>query len=203
MSNRGTENMASATDRLVQILLDTHSFKSSTSPTYPLASGALSQFYIDCKLALSYPEARQLVGRLIYDRVRSLELDAVGGILIGAYPIAIAVSDAAHLLTGKVIRVFGVRKDPKEHGLKKLIEGDVSRGQRVLIVDDVITSGKSTIEAIKKSREQGLEVVKAIALIDRQEQDGKRNIEAEGVSFEALYTLDDLRNFKTPSRIAT
>jgi orotate phosphoribosyltransferase len=190
-------------DRLVQILLDTHSFKSSPVPIYPLASGVLSPVYIDCRLALSYPEARQLVGRLIYDRVRSLDLDAVGGLLVGAYPIAIAVSDAAHSLSGKVIRAFGVRKEPKEHGLKKVIEGDVSRGQRFLIVDDVITSGKSTIEAIRKCRQEGLEVLKAIALIDRQEQDGRRNIEAEGVAFEALFTLDDLRSFKAPSRMAT
>jgi orotate phosphoribosyltransferase len=194
--------MASTTDRLVQILLDTHSFKSSPVPTYHLASGVLSQFYIDCKLALSYPEARQLVGKLIYDRVRSLDFDAVGGLLIGAYPIAIAVSDAAHS-SGKTILAFGVRKDAKEHGLKKVIEGDVSRGQRVLIVDDVITSGKSTIEAIRKCRQEGLEVLKAIALIDRQEQDGRRNIEAEGVTFEALFTLDQLRSFKAPSRMAT
>jgi len=194
--------MASAWDRWLQILLETQSFKSSSTAIYPLASGTLSQFYIDCRRALSYPEARQVVGKLIYDRVRSLELDAVGGLLVGAYPIAIAVSDAAYALAGRVVRAFVIRKEPKQHGLKKLIEGDVIRGQRVLIVDDVITSGGSTVEAIEKSRQEGLEVIKAIALIDRQEQKGRENIEKQGVPFEALCTLDDLRNFKAPSRLA-
>ena len=90
--------------------------------------------------------------------------------------------------------MFVARKEPKSHGMKKLIEGDVSEGDRVVIVDDVITSGKSTIEAIQKSRDAGLVVTQAMAIIDRQEQDGKSRIEAEGVRVDALCTMQDLMN---------
>ena len=185
--------MPSTKEQLLRILISTQSFKSSPTPTFPLASGALSSFYIDCRIGLSHPEARQVVGELILDRVRPQSIDAVGGLLVGAYPIAIAVSDAAYRRTGQILRAFVVRKDAKEHGLKKLIEGDVTAGDRVLIVDDVITSGKSTIEAIRKCRAAGLTVTQAVAIIDREEQGGRQNIEAEGVSFEALCTLRDLQ----------
>jgi len=187
--------MHSTHERLLQILVETQSFKFTETPTFPLASGVLSRYYVDCKIGLSYPEMRQAVGQLMNERVAGMPLDAVGGLLIGAYPIAIAVSDVAYL-TGRELRAFVVRKEAKAHGLKKLIEGDVKKGDRVLIVDDVITSGKSTIEAIQKSRDAGLQVLKAIAIIDRQEQEGRKNIEAEGVPFEALCTLDDLRKMR-------
>lgn len=178
-------------ERLLQILVETQSFKFSDTPSFPLASGVLSRYYVDCKVGLSYPQMRHAVGQLMNDRITATTLDAVGGLVIGAYPIAIAVSDAA-FLSGRELRAFVVRKEAKEHGLKKLIEGDVRSGDRVLIVDDVITSGKSTIEAIQKSRDFGLDVLKAIAIIDRQEQNGRQNIEALGVPVEALCTLQDL-----------
>ena len=186
-------SMPSARERLLRILIETQSFKSSPTPSFPLASGALSSFYIDCKIGLSYPEVRQVVGDLMLDRIESPSVDAVGGLLIGAYPIAIAVSDAAYRRTGQVLRVFVVRKEAKEHGLKKVIEGDVVTGHSVVVVDDVITSGKSTVEAIRRSRAAGLTVTQAIAIVDREEQDGRNNIQAEGIRFDALCTLRDLR----------
>lgn len=200
MSQRAQQAIPSKRERLLQILVETNSFKSSPTPCFPLASGELSEFYIDCKVALSYPEARQFVGELILERIQHLRIDAVGGLLIGAYPIAIAVSDAAFRSSGRVLRAFVIRKEAKKHGLKKLVEGDVRKGDRVLIVDDVITSGKSTIEAITKSREEGLEVVGTIAMIDRQEQNGRENIKAQGVTFEALCTLNDLQEAQAAVR---
>jgi len=184
--------MHSTHERLLQILVETQSFKSSQTPTFPLASGALSRFYVDCKVGLSYPETRKIVGDLIVDGIHE-PVDAVGGLEIGAYPIAVAVSDAAFRRNGQVLRAFIVRKEAKSHGMRKIVDGDVKAGQRVVIVDDVITSGKSTIEAIKKAREAGLIVTQAIVIIDREEQDGRRNIEAQNVKLEALCTLRELQ----------
>ena len=192
MTQGAVQTMAATREALLQILIKTKAFKSNSTPIFPLASGEMSPFYIDCKVGLSHQEARRIVGEMILDLVHG-PIDAVGGLLIGAYPIAIAVSDAAYRRSGQDLRAFAVRKEPKSHGLKKLIEGDVSKGDRVLIVDDVITSGKSTIEAIRKSREEGLIVAQAIAIVDREEQEGSKKIQNEGVRFAALCTLLDLQ----------
>jgi len=180
-------------ERLLQLLIDTKSFQWSDTPTFQLVSGALSRFYVDCRTGLSHPEMRQVVGDLMLDHVQR-PVDAVGGLLVGAFPIAIAVSDAAFRRGQPTIRVFVARKEPKSHGTKKLIEGDVRAGDRVVIVDDVITSGKSTIEAIQKSRDFGLVVTQAMAILDREEQDGKSRIEAEGVRVDALCTMRQLQS---------
>jgi orotate phosphoribosyltransferase len=180
-------------ERLRRALIETGAFKWSPTPVFPLASGAMSRFYVDCRSGLSYPELRALVGELMWAEVKDRGIDAVGGLLVGAYPIAVAVSDAAFRVSGKVVRAFTIRKEPKEHGLRRLIEGDVRAGDRALVVDDVITSGKSTIDAIRKCREGGLIVERAMAIVDRQEQNGRGNIEAEGVSATALCTLGELQ----------
>lgn len=190
-----TQTMSSKGHRLLQITVET-SFNISPEPIYPLASGTLSKYYIDCKIALSHPEVRELIGDLILDQVPFEDLDAVGGLALGAYPIAVAVSDALYRTRGKSIRAFVVRKEPKGHGLKKHIEGDVIPGDRVLIVDDVITSGNSTMDAIVKSRDEGLNVVRAIALIDRQELRGAKRIQEAGIPLCALFTLQDLIEMK-------
>jgi orotate phosphoribosyltransferase len=182
-----------ASERLIRILIETKAFQYSQTPIFTLASGAKSSFYVDCRAALSYPEAREIVGDLMLDRLGPGQVDAVGGLLIGAFPIAIALSDAAYRRKSPLLRVFVVRKEPKEHGLKKLIEGAVRPGDRAVIVDDVITSGKSTIEAIRKSREFGLDVTRAIAILDREEQGGRQAVEAEGVRLDTLCTLRDLK----------
>ena len=175
-------------------LVSKSSFRSSDTPVFPLASGEKSKYYIDCKMAISDPEALRLMADLILDKMGNVEVDAIGGLELGAYPIATAVSAVAYEKHGKTIRAFVVRKNAKKHGLGKVLEGDVRKGDRVLIVDDVITSGKSTIEAIIKSRESGLEVVGAIGLVDRQEQSGKKRIEKEGqVRFDSVLTLEDLK----------
>ena len=186
--------------RLLQILFE-KSFRCSREPVYPLSSGVMSRYYIDCKTTLSYPEARELIGELIFERLGdAASFDAVGGMAIGAYPLAIIVSDVAYRKAGKSVRAFVVRKEPKKHGLKKHIEGDVQSGDRVLIVEDVITSGKSTVEAIARVREEGLQVVRAIALIDRQELQGKNAVEQCGIPCEALFTLQDLVNLVGPDK---
>jgi orotate phosphoribosyltransferase len=178
-------------DRLLEILVDT-SFRSEKEAVFRLASGRSSQYYVDCKQALSYPEARVLVGALIFDLIATEAFGAVGGLELGAYPIATAVSDAIFRKTRQTVRVFVVRKQPKTHGIRDLIAGDIMTGDRALIVDDVITTGKSTLNAIAGARAAGLCVERAVALVDREEADGKQTIEGEGVLCESLFTLADL-----------
>jgi len=184
--------MTASNQKLIHHLLKT-SFHYSDVPKYTLASGLVSQYYIDCRVALSYAEARKLAGEMILNKLGDVTVQAVGGMMIGAYPVAIAVSDAADR-KGIHLPTFIIRKEPKAHGMKKYIEGAVEPGMRVLVVDDVVTSGKSTVDAINRCRDEGLQVVKAIAIIDRQEQQGRENIEKTGVSFDSILTLKDLLN---------
>jgi len=109
---------------------------------------------------------------------------------MGADPVADAVAYTS-VLKGKLINAFSVRKNAKEYGLKRVIEGDVKNGDRVVIVDDVATTGQSTIEAIENARAEGLHVVKVIILVDRQEG-GRENILKHTVDYEAILTKQDL-----------
>lgn len=166
-------------------------FKFSEQPTFKLASGKMSRYYIDCRVVVSLAKAKYLISQAMLKKIVALNVSAIGGPEAGAIPIADAVSYASYL-HGKQIKSFWIRKESKSHGLKKWIEGDVREGDRVVIVDDVITTGMSTIEAIRRAREGGLIVVKAMVLVDREEEKGKQNIEREGVKVEALFTVSDL-----------
>lgn len=170
-----------------------NSFKFNPDNPFPLASGIKSPYYIDCKISFSYPEIRKIFGELIYEVIPNTEINAIGGLALGAIPLAIAASDIA-FQKGKEWRVFVVRKESKSHGLKKKIEGFIKGGGRAVIVDDVITTGSSTIEAIERSREVGLEIVKVVALIDREEEKGKEKINDCKVNFESIFTLSDFKN---------
>ncbi len=184
--------MADPVNTLIDWILKT-SFRYSETPEFPLASGQLSRYYIDCRMALSYSPVRTLVGEMILNKLGPLKIEAVGGMAIGAYPVAIAVSDAAER-RGQEIPAFVVRKEPKAHGMKKYSEGVVKPGMPVLVVEDVVTSGKSTVDAIQRCQDEGLRVVKAVAVIDRQEQGGRESTEKTGVVFDAILTLKDLLN---------
>jgi orotate phosphoribosyltransferase len=198
-----SRSMHSAKLRLREILKRT-SLQSSDEAVFRLASGKMSRYYVDCKQALSDPEARALAGKLILERLGGTSLDAVGGMELGAYPIATSVSDAIFQATGAKVRAFVIRKESKQHGILGLIAGNIRPGDRTLIVDDVVTAGSSTIKAIKGARQAGLIVERVIVLIDREEEDGRKNIEEQGVAFEALTTLsellDDSDQGPTPSR---
>jgi len=176
-------------------LIHRKGFKYSEEKIFKLSSGKVSNFYVDCRVVNSSAKAKYLISYIIYRKIDNLHIDAIGGPATGAIPIADAVSYASYL-EGKDIKSFWIRKTPKGHGLKKWIEGDVKSGDRVIIVDDVITTGKSTIEALQRSREAGLNVVKVIVLVDREEEEGRQNIEKEGVRVEALFTISDLMRIK-------
>jgi orotate phosphoribosyltransferase len=181
-------------ETLLKILYE-KGFRYSEEASFKLSSGKSSKFYIDCRVVTSLAQAKYLISRLMYERIAALGIDAIGGPETGAIPIADAVSYASYL-EGSAIKSFWIRKNPKGHGLKKWIEGDVKKGDRVIIVDDVITTGKSTIDALRRAREADLHVVKVMVLVDREEESGKENIEREGVAAEALFTVSDLMKMR-------
>jgi len=174
---------------LIDLLLD-KSLKVADEPIFELASGKKSNLYIDCRKTTKNARGAYLIGNIIYDKISKLDVDAIGGLTMGADPVADAVAYTS-VLKGKLINSFSVRKKAKEHGLKRVIEGDVKNGDRVVIVDDVATTGQSTIEAIENARAGGLHVVKVIILVDRQEG-GRENIIKHNVDFEAILTKQDL-----------
>jgi orotate phosphoribosyltransferase len=176
-------------NKLVQLIYD-KAFRYSAEPTFRLVSGRMSNYYFNCKAVTLHPEGMYLIGNIIFDMVRGSGARGIGGLTLGADPIADAVAYTS-FIKNSPMEAFVVRKTAKAHGTMQWIEGNVAAGDRVVIVDDVITTGKSTIEAITKAKEGGLEVVKVIALVDRQEG-GKENIEALGHTVETVVTREDV-----------
>ncbi len=177
-------------DRLKQMILDV-AFKYSETPSFKLVSGGMSRFYFNCKAVTLDPEGQVLLGNLVFDAVCGLKIKAIGGLTLGADPIANAVAYTSWL-RAQPIQSFVVRKQAKEHGTMNLIEGKVSSGDTVVVVDDVITTGGSTLKAIAACRAAGLEVVKVVVLVDRQEMNGRENIAREVADVEALVTRDEI-----------
>ena len=175
--------------RLIELTLE-KAFKYSEEPVFKLVSGRVSNYYFNCKAVALHPEGMYLIGNLIFEMTKDLGIKGIGGLTLGADPIAYAVAYTS-FLKGNPIEAFIVRKTPKSHGTMQLIEGNVKKGDRVVIVDDVITTGKSTIEAITKAKEDGLEIVKVIAFIDRQEG-GKEAIAALGYKVDSVITRDEV-----------
>jgi orotate phosphoribosyltransferase len=155
-------------------LLVTHSYQHSDTPSFRLASGKFSNFYIDCKMTTMRGEAMPLVGEAVFQLLPS-EVQAVGGLTMGADPIANAVAYFSQSTRPRV-DMFSVRKEAKQHGLRKWIEGCAKAGSRVAVVDDVVTTGGSTIDAIQKCREEELQIVAVVVLVDRQEDGGIEKI---------------------------
>ncbi|NTU43528.1 MAG: orotate phosphoribosyltransferase [Nitrospirales bacterium] len=143
-------------------------FRYSEEPVFKLVSGRMSNYYFNCKTVTLHPEGMYLIGNIIFDMVAALKANAIGGLTLGADPIADAVAYTSFLRKSPM-EAFVVRKSAKGHGTMQWIEGNVGAGDRVIIVDDVITTGKSTIEAITRAAEAGLEIVGVVAMVDRQE----------------------------------
>jgi orotate phosphoribosyltransferase len=180
-------------DDLARAFHDTQSFKWDPLKGFTLASGHTSPFYVDCRLLMAYPGSRRLVGHFAYDSLAGVTIDCLGGLEIGAISVATTISDYCYGASpNRELRTFVVRKQAKDHGLGKLIEGAVHSGDRALIVDDVLTSGGSLLKAIAAARQAGLVVNQALVIVDRKEQDGRARIEQEGVSLISLLTIDDL-----------
>ncbi len=177
-------------ERLKQLVLE-YAFQYSDVPAFKLVHGGLSQFYFNCKRVTLDPEGQYLIGNLVFAAIRDVPANAIGGLTLGADPIANAVAYTSHL-QGKPIQAFVVRKKPKDHGTANLIEGRVAPGDRVVVVDDVITTGGSTLQAIAACRQSSLVVVKVVVLVDRQEMQGRERILQEVPTLEALLTRDEV-----------
>ena len=180
---------------LANAFLTTQSFKWDTVNGFTLASGLRSPFYVDCRGLLAHPGPRQLVAQLAFERLRHLNIDCIGGLEIGAIPLATAISAYGYAASPqREWRTFVVRKQAKGHGLERLIEGAMNTGDRALIVDDVLTSGGSVIKAVRAAREFGLKVESALVIVDRNEQGGRARVEAEGLTLLSLLTMKDLKS---------
>ncbi|MEW6108428.1 MAG: orotate phosphoribosyltransferase [Nitrospirota bacterium] len=175
--------------RLTELILE-KAFKYSAEPVFKLVSGRMSNYYFNCKAVTLNPEGMHLIGNIIYEMIKDSGAKGIGGLTLGADPIANAVAYTSYL-KGNPVEAFVVRKTAKSHGTMQWIEGNISKGDGVIIVDDVITTGKSTIEAVNRAKEAGLEIVRVIALIDRQEG-GRENIESLGLNVEAVITRDEV-----------
>jgi orotate phosphoribosyltransferase len=160
--------------RLADIILE-KSFQYRDNPPFTLASGKTSNYYFNCKTTTMDPEGMYLIGNILFDMIGDADISAAGGLTLGADPIANALSLISYEKK-KPIKSFVVRKDVKDHGTMKAVEGNVITGERVVIIDDVITTGGSTVTAIEIARKAGLIVDRVIALIDREEG-GRENIE--------------------------
>ena len=166
--------------------------------TFTLASGKQSDLYVNCKLTALDPAAALLVGAVGWELLKqtaselNVQIDAVGGLTMGADPISLSIGIAAQLdVPGNPLQTFTVRKAAKEHGTKKLIEGNFSAGQTVVVIDDVVTTGGSTLQAIKAVEDEGGKVAFVIALVDRLEG-GRQNIEDQGYKVIPFFTRHDV-----------
>jgi orotate phosphoribosyltransferase len=148
--------------------------KSLKTGDFILASGKRSSYYFDSKLTTLTAEGSYLTGKCFFDIIVEAKIDAelIGGMTLGSDPIVTAAALVSRI-EGKPVDAFIVRKEEKGHGTQKWIEGPAEKGQRTIIVDDVVTTGGSTFKAIEKAEEFGLKVVAVIALLDREEGGGE------------------------------
>jgi orotate phosphoribosyltransferase len=183
-----TLNMPSARQELLRLL----AHKSFKLGEFKLSSGAISDYYIDCRTTTLDARGAQLTGQVFLEEIRQRgwKPQAIGGLTMGADPIVVAVSVTSGELSG-----FLVRKAEKQHGTGQRIEGFRQKAAKVVIVDDVCTSGASTIQAIEAAREFGFEVVGVMCLVERQEAGGRPGVEksATPAPFVAIFTAADIR----------
>ncbi|HNY50236.1 MAG TPA: orotate phosphoribosyltransferase [Smithella sp.] len=180
-------------ERLGEIILE-KSFKYSEDPPFTLASGRQSNYYFNCKPTTLDPEGMNLIGAIIFDLVKDTDITAAGGLTLGADPIANALAVISYQ-KGKPVKSFIVRKDVKDHGTKSAIEGNVRPGEKIAIIDDVITTGGSTIAAIEQARKSGLDIEMVITLIDREEG-GRENILKYVDNVKSILTRTDVMKLR-------
>lgn len=179
-------------DSARQKLLSTLAHKSFRLGEFKLSSGGTSDYYIDCRTTTLDAKGSRLAGEVFLEEIRQRGWNprAIGGLTMGADPIVVAVSVVSGELDG-----FLVRKAEKQHGTGQRIEGFREKGARVVIVDDVCTTGASTVQAIEAAREFGFEVVGVMCLVEREEAKGRPNVEkaAAPAPFVSIFTATDVR----------
>ncbi|MGA2965770.1 MAG: orotate phosphoribosyltransferase [Terriglobales bacterium] len=180
--------MPTAREELLELLAQ----KSFRLGEFQLSSGGTSDYYIDCRTTTLDARGAQLVGQVFLDEMRrqGWHADAIGGLTMGADPIVVSVAVTSGALHG-----FLVRKAEKQHGTGQRIEGFREKGARVVIVDDVCTTGASTVQAIAAAREFGFDVVGVMCLAEREEAKGRPNVEkaAAPAPFISIFTASEVR----------
>src|ERR1700691_1660543 len=182
-----------------QDLLRLLAHKSFRLGEFKLSSGGKSDYYIDCRTTTLDAKGSRLTGQVFADEIRERgwKPQAIGGLTMGADPIVVAVS----VVTGEV-HGFLVRKAEKQHGTGQRIEGFREKGARVVIVDDVCTTGASTVQAIEAAREFGFKVIGVMCLVEREEANGRPSVEqaASPAPFVAIFTANDGRKVNSPAK---
>ncbi len=184
--------MSSAREQLLN-LLATNSFRLGE---FTLSSGAKSDYYIDCRTTTLHAQGADLTGRVFLELIQKQgwQPQAVGGLTMGADPIVVATS-VISAQAGSAIHGFLVRKAEKAHGMGRRVEGFQEKGARVVIVDDVCTTGSSTIQAIEAAREFGFNIAGVACLVERLEAGGRPAVEkaAASVPFVTVFTSNDVK----------
>ncbi len=173
-------------DRLLELI----KAKAIVRGRVTLSSGREADYYVDLRRITLDGEAAPLVGQVMNKLTKDLDFDAVGGLTLGADPVATAMLHAS-AADGRLLDAFVVRKSGKAHGLQQRIEGPSIRGRRVLIVEDTTTTGASPMDAVAAAREEGAEVV-AVATIADRATGAKEKLEALGLTYVTAYSLQDL-----------
>jgi orotate phosphoribosyltransferase len=180
--------MSTARQELLKLL----AHKSFCLGEFQLSAGGTSDYYIDCRATTLDARGAQLVGEVFLDEIREQgwEADAIGGLTMGADPIVVSV-----VVTSGTLHGFLVRKAEKLHGTGQRIEGFREKGARVVIVDDVCTTGSSTVQAIEAARDFGFEVVGVMCLVERQDAHGRPSVEkaAAPAPFISIFTANEVR----------
>lgn len=167
--------------------------RSARRGTFTLASGRVSDFYVDCRLTTMSPDGLVLVGPLAHALLRSTgwAVDSVGGLTMGADPVSYAIAYAS-AQAGTPVRCFAVRKEAKGHGMGKRIEGSFRAGDRVMVIEDSMTTGGSALNAAAAIRAEGGQVIGALTLVDREEG-AREALEAAGIPLVAFTTAAELK----------
>jgi orotate phosphoribosyltransferase len=182
------ERAASANDRARELLVSELREHALVMGEVTLTSGAKAQYYVDAKRAILRRAGFSALGQLVAAEAGARDATAVGGMTMGADPVACAA-----LAAGADLKAFFVRKERKPHGLQRWIEGpELEPGERCLIVEDVVTTGGSTVAAIERVREEGLEVAGVVSVLDRLAGGAEAIEAAVGAPYVALTTIDDV-----------
>jgi orotate phosphoribosyltransferase len=187
--------MATARQELLRLLAK----KSFRLGEFKLSSGDVSDYYVDCRTTTLDARGSKLTGKVFLEEIRKRRwrVQAIGGLTMGADPIVVAVA-----LTSGKINGFLVRKGEKQHGTGQRIEGFREKGARVVIVDDVCTTGASTIQAIEAAREFGFEIAGVMCLVEREEANGRPSVEkaAAPAKFVSIFTATNVRREHLPKK---